>query len=106
VSRGLWWSVGYLLNSGVSETLRRHALEQAAERANDIAFTLYILPHYNDRELESVFPQLVTRGVWWSVANFLTRGVGDKHRKHAVEQAANKADDDDFTKYILPHCSD
>jgi hypothetical protein len=42
-----------------------------------------------------------------SAGRALERGVSDtQERTYAVEQAAERADDDDFNQDILPNCSD
>jgi hypothetical protein len=106
VSRGLWMSVGQLLERGVSDTQRRYAIKQAADRADNDNFSQYILPHCDDEELDSLFPQLASRGLWGYVGICLKNGVSATQRRHALEQAANCASDNLFIHFILPHCSD
>jgi hypothetical protein len=53
-----------------------------------------------------VLTTLVKRGLWESVGEVLERGVNDAKRQWAVNYASRNAEDDDFERFILPHCSD
>ncbi|XP_076451165.1 uncharacterized protein LOC143287036 [Babylonia areolata] len=133
VSRGLWESVDKVLERGVSTAQHRWAVEQASRHADDVQFRKYILPHCHDEELEQVLTHLVSRGLWEpidsaahsdvsvkhhilshlvsqgqlkAVGRFLQRDIGTEQHRWAVEQASRHADNDEFIRFILPHCRD
>jgi hypothetical protein len=69
---GGWWEyVGKVLQTVTNAAQRTHAVEQAADRADDSDITQYILPHCSEEELKSVLPQLVSRGLWESLSELL-----------------------------------
>jgi hypothetical protein len=85
------------MQTDIDDAQRRHAVEQAAKRAGESDITQYILPHCSGEELDSVFPHLVSRGLWECVGMLLKKGVSGKQRRHAIEQAANLAGQEDLT---------
>jgi hypothetical protein len=113
VRRGLWASVGGVLERGVvSDHLRHRAIEQASERAERRVLTGHILPLCPNDQLDSVLPRLVRRCLWASVGCVLERGVVSNHLRDDIAsdtwnifiEASKSADDDDFKNYVLPHC--
>ncbi|KAL8590832.1 hypothetical protein ACOMHN_052183 [Nucella lapillus] len=104
VSRGLWRSVGQVLERGVSTAQHRWVVEQASEHAGDHNFADYIVPQCHEEELEEVMTHLVSRDLWRSVGGVLERGVSTAQHRWVVEQAIKHAGDDDFVRYILPQC--
>jgi hypothetical protein len=131
VERGLWKLVGKVMNRGVinkerhrdfvfakhshddqveswnlSDAKRQWAVEEASKKADDWDLRSFILPHCHDDQLDSVLTTLVKRDLWQSVGKVLERGVSDKQRQWAVEEARKKATGWNCFFYILPHCSE
>ncbi|XP_076452442.1 uncharacterized protein LOC143288060 [Babylonia areolata] len=104
VSRGMWESVGKVLQRGVSSAQHRWAVEQASTQAGVDHFVHFILPHCHDRELEQMLTHLVSRGLWKLVGEVLEQGVSTAQHRWAVEQAIRHGDEDDLVIYMLPHC--
>ena len=105
VAGGLWPSVGEVLRSGVSDSLRRWAIGVACERADDCAF-MFILPHCAGNQLDVVLEKLVTRGLWMSVGTLLGHGVSPTQHRWALHEACQTAGDAEFELFIAPHCAD
>ncbi|KAL8564121.1 hypothetical protein ACOMHN_035726 [Nucella lapillus] len=105
-SRGLWRSVGKVLERGVSAVSHRWAVEQAIELASDEDFVPCILPQCRDEERKHVLFHLVSRGLWEPVGSVLERGVSSAQHRWAVEQAIEGASGDDLVHCILPQCRD
>ncbi|KAL8570163.1 hypothetical protein ACOMHN_030959 [Nucella lapillus] len=97
MSRGLWWSlgevlergevmthlmsrdmcgsVGKVLERGVSATQHRWAVEQACKRADEEQFANYILRWCREEELELVSTHMASRGLWKPVDSVTQRDV-------------------------------
>jgi hypothetical protein len=105
VSRRLWKTVGLVLERVVSDTQHTRAVEEASKTADEWNFIYNILPHCTGAHLESALPHLVSRGLWKSVGLVLERGVSDTQHTWAVEEVSKTAEDQDFIKHILPHCT-
>ena len=106
VERGLWWSVGTVLQRGVSDSQHRWAIDEACKQASDEKITAYILPHCADDQLDSVLTPLVERGLWRSVWIVLQRGVNDSQHKWAIDEACTRASGKEIIDCIQPHCAD
>jgi hypothetical protein len=107
VARGQWEAVGNMLGEGVGYTRRRWVVKEASKNANDKEFETWVLPHCSDHQLGEMLPALLERGLWKSVGKVLERpGVNEAQRRWALNQARQKADDNSFCEYILPHYSD
>ena len=106
VERGLWWSVGTVLQRGVSDSQHRWAIDEACKQASDEEITAYILLHCADDQLDTVLTPLVERGLWRSVGTVLQRGVSDSKHRWAIDEACKHASVEEITRYILPHCAD
>ena len=106
VERGLWKAVGLALKSGVSDSQRRWAFEEACKQPSEWELTDYILPHFADNQLDSVLTPLVERGRWRAVGKVLERGVSDSRHRWATEEAFKQATCAEITCYILRHCAD
>ena len=106
VERGLWSSVGTVLQRGVSDSRHRWAIDEACKQASDEENTSYILLHCADDQLDSVLTPLVERGLWRSVGTVLQRGVSDSQHRWAIDEACKQASDEENTAYILLHCAD
>ena len=114
--RHLWEIVGQVLGRGVSDSLRRWAIDKALKEIddddifNESEFTYSMLHHCTDDELDSVLNTLVERGWWGAVGEVLQRGVSDPQCGWAMREAVTKIDVDDegdtiaFVSYILPNC--
>jgi hypothetical protein len=61
VERGLWDSVGNVLERGVSDEKRQWAVEEASKKANGRDFDCFILPHCSTDQLRSVLSNLKAR---------------------------------------------
>jgi hypothetical protein len=104
VSRGLWMSVGLVLKTGVTDTQLWSAVEEASKRAKQLDFIQCIVPHCTGAHLDSLLMHLVRRHLWWSVGLVLKRGVSDTQPMEAVKEVSKRADEQDFTNHIVPHC--
>ena len=72
VERGLWGSVGMVLERSVS--YQQHggwANDEAYKRASEQDITFDMLRRRTDSHLDSVLTPLVERGLWWSVGTVL-----------------------------------
>ena len=105
VERGLWWSVGTVLQRGVSDSQHRWAIDEACKQASDEEITAYILLHCADDQLDTVLTPLVERGLWRSVGTVLQRGVSDSKHRWSIDDACKNASVEEITRYILPHCA-
>ena len=105
VERGLWSSVGTVLQRGVSDSKHRWAIDEACKHASDEKIRGYILLHCTEDQLASVLTQLVKRSLWKSVGMVLRQGVSDSHHTWAIDMACKQATDEEITKYILPQCT-
>ena len=106
VETGLWWSVGTVLQRGVSDSQHRWAIDEACEQASDEKITAYILPHCADDQLDTVLTPLVERRLWRSVGIVLQRGVTDSQHKWAIDEACTRASGKEIIDCILPYCAD
>ena len=106
VERGLWWSVGTVLQRGVNDSQHRWAIDEACKQASDEEITAYILLHCADDQLDTVLTPLVERGLWMSVGTVLQRGVSDSKHRWVIDEACKRASVEEITRYILPHCAD
>ena len=106
VERGLWWSVGTVLQRGVNDSQHRWAIDEACKQASDEEITGYILLHCADDQLDTVLTPLVERGLWRSVGTVLQRGVSDSKHRWAIDEACKNAAVEEITRYILPHFAD
>ena len=106
VERGLWWSVGTVLQRGVNDSQHRWAIDEACKQASDEEITGYILLHCADDQLDTVLTPLVERGLWGSVGTVLQRGVSDSKHRWVIDEACKRASVEEITRYILPHCAD
>ena len=106
VGRHLWMSVDKVLRRGVSPSTHKHAVDEASQLANDQEMAGHILPHCADDQLGALLTTLVRRRLWTSMDKVLRRGVGPSKHMHAIHEACLLADDEQITKYILPHCTD
>ena len=106
VTREVWHAVGKVLERSVSESLRRLAVEEARQKADDVDLVRRILPHCLDDQLDSVLTHCVTRGLWHAVGQALERSVSETRRRWAVEEASKHAGSKVFTQCLLPHCAD
>ena len=107
VERGLWSSVGTVLQRGVGDSQHRWAIDEACIQASDEKITAYILPRCTDDQLGSALTILVERGLWNSVGSVLDRGVSDKHhikRLWAIDEACKQASEKEIIDCILRHC--
>ncbi|KAL8624357.1 hypothetical protein ACOMHN_012757 [Nucella lapillus] len=105
VSRGMWGSVGKVLERGVDTVQHRWAVEQDVGHASDAVFADQILPRCCDEELEETLNLLVSRGLWLSVCKVLERGVSTTQHRCAVDQASRHADEYHVAHYVLPLCT-
>ena len=106
VRRRLWQSVGTLLGRARSPAQHRWALHEACQQADDGSLVCYILPHCADHQLDDVLTTIVTRELWRSVDMVLHRIVSPTQHRWAMHEACQKANKDNFRRYILPHCTD
>ena len=106
VERGLWWSVGTVLQRGVSDSKHRWAIDEACKHASVEEFTRYMLPHCADNQLDTVLVSLVERRLWKAVGTVLERGVSDSQQRMVIDGACKHASVEEITRYILPHCAD
>ena len=106
VERGLWSSVGTVLQRGVSDLQHRWAIDEACKQASDEEIRGYILLHCADDQLDSVLVPLVERGLWRSVGTALQQGVSDSQHRWAIDEACKQASDEEIRGYILLHCTD
>ncbi|XP_076454951.1 uncharacterized protein LOC143289747 [Babylonia areolata] len=104
VSRGLWMSVGKVLEQGVTVTQHRWALEQAIRHAGDDDFVSYIVPECHGEELELVITHLMSRGLWRAVTKVLQRGISTEQHRWLVEHVSMHASVANFVQHILPEC--
>ena len=105
VERGLWSSVGTVLQRGVSDSQHRWAIDEACKQASDEEITAYILPHCADNQLDSVLTILVERGLWNSIGRMLERGVSDSQHGWAIDEACKHASEKEIIDCILLHCA-
>ena len=105
VERGLWRSVGSVLQRGVSDSQHRLATEEACKHATDEKITAYILPHCADNKLEPLLTPLVERCLWKSVGRVLDRGVSDTQHRWAIDEACKQAPEKEIIDCILRHCT-
>jgi flavin-binding protein dodecin len=105
IRTGRWKVAGTVLKVGGSETQQKWAIEEASKRAEETDFNSYILPHCTGDQLESALTHLVGRRLCKSVSLLLERGVSDTQHRWAVEEASKKAEESDFNRCILPHCT-
>ena len=105
VERGLWSSVGTVLQRGVSDSQHRWAIDEACKLASDEEIRGYILLHCADDQLDSVLIPLVTRGLWNSVGRVLDRGVSDTQHRWAIDEACKQASEKEIIDCILRHCT-
>ena len=106
VERGLWSSVGTVLQRGVSDSQHRWAIDEACKQASDKKITAYILPHCADDQLDTVLTPLVERGLWRSVGIVIQRGVSDSQHEWAIDEACTRASGKEIIDCILPYCAD
>ena len=104
VEKGLWSSVGTVLQRGVSDSQHRWAIDEACKRASDEKITAYIIPHCADNQLDSVLTSLVERGLWNTVGRVLDRGVSDSQHRRAIDEACEQASEKEIIDCILRHC--
>ena len=105
VERGLWNSVGRVLERGVSDTQHRWAIDEACKQASEKEIIDCILRHCFGDQLDSVLTSLVKRGLWKSVWTALQRGVSDSKRIWAIDEACKHALDMEIVDYILRDCA-
>ena len=105
VERGLWSSVGTVLQRGVSDSQHRWAIDEACKQALGEEITAYILLHCADDQLDSVLTILVERSLWNSVGRVLDRGVSDTQHRWAIDEACKQAPEKEIIDCILPHCT-
>ena len=103
VERGLWNSVGRVLDRGVSDSQHRWAIEEACKRAPEKEITDCILRHCTGEQLDSVLTPLVKRRLWSFVWTLLQRGVSDSQHRWAIDEACKQASDKDIEDYLLFH---
>ena len=106
VTRGLWQSAGRAVGRGVTSAKHRWAIAEALQSLSDEDVTRQILPHCADSELETVLTTLVTRALWRSVDRVLHRVVSPVQHRWAIQEACQRAADQDIALYILPHCAE
>jgi hypothetical protein len=92
VRRGLWTSVGLVLERGVNDTQHTWAVKEASKKAEKRDFIDHTLPHCTEAHLESALPHLFSRRLWKSVGLVLKRGVSDTQHQWAVEEASKTAE--------------
>ena len=105
VERGLWSSVGTVLQRGVSDSQHRWAIDEACKKVADEDITAYILLHCPDDKLDSVMEILVKRGLWNSVGKVLDRGVSDSQHRWAIDEACKRAPEKEIIGCIRRHCT-
>ena len=105
VERGLWRSVGTVLQRGVGDSQHRWVIDEACKQASDKEIRDYILPHCADDQLDSVLIPLVERGLWNSVGRVLDRGVSDTQHRWAIDEACKQASEKEIIDCILSHCT-
>ena len=108
VERGLWNSVGSVLDRGVSDKhhiKRLWAIDEACKQASEKEIIDCILRHCFGDQLDSVLTSLVKRGLWKSVWMVLQRGVSDSKRIWAIDEACKHALDMEIVDYILRDCA-
>ncbi|KAK7491061.1 hypothetical protein BaRGS_00017757, partial [Batillaria attramentaria] len=90
--RGLWCTVSVLLKRGVSDCLRREAVEEACRMAtfNSQAET-DMFSNCTDDEIRNVFPTLVKHGRWVAVSLLLERDIMDFAQQLEVVKMAVKS---------------
>ena len=106
VAQGYWRSVDRVLDRTVNPAKHNWAILEASKHAEDEDITIYILPHCANDQLDDVVTTLVAKGVWRSVHAALNRGVSPAKHTWAIHEAAKRANDQIFTKYVLPCCAD
>jgi putative component of membrane protein insertase Oxa1/YidC/SpoIIIJ protein YidD len=105
VPRGMWRSVGNILETGVSTKVHNRVIQETSRRAEDADFSNYIIPHSSAGQLESALGRLILSRMWRSVGKTLERGVSDQQHRWAIGETSRTADDEDFRDHILPYCS-
>ena len=64
VTRGLWETVGKVLQRCVSNERRRWAVEEAMKNVEDREASLYVLPHCSNDQLDCVMRLLAAKQQW------------------------------------------
>ncbi|KAL8598207.1 hypothetical protein ACOMHN_043278 [Nucella lapillus] len=106
VTEHQWESVGRILQLKIRQSQHIWAVEEAAAGfANTEEFVKYVLPHCLDEELGHALRYLVSERLWRHVDITLGRGTCSAQHRWVIEQASERADEEDFGDYILHHCS-
>ena len=105
VERGLWNSIGRMLERGVSDSQHGWAIDEACKHASEKEIIDCILLHCANNHLDSVLTILVKRGLWNSVGRVLDRGVSDSQHRWATEEVCKRASDEEIIDCILRHCT-
>ena len=88
----------------VSLAQRRWAIEKGSMLATDEAFR-DLLKYCDHDQLESVLAQAVVRGMWYTVAAIVERGVSDRQSRWALHEACKGASEHCLLQRILSLCS-
>jgi hypothetical protein len=114
VTRGLWESVGKVLERGVSDTQRKWVVEEALKDTDD-GYIENFLPMSRDGQLDSVVTILIARRRWKSVGQVLKRlaasvEAGEQQCKDKTSKIIQNiiyyCPHTDYLTYILPFLAD
>ncbi|KAL8570162.1 hypothetical protein ACOMHN_030958 [Nucella lapillus] len=103
VSRGLWRSVGKVLERGVSSTQHRWAVEQAFKLADDDSFDCFVLCHCSNDDIVNVLLHLAANRKWRCTTHELHDGICDTLHTWMTSQHGNRVHDTLFWK-LLQNC--
>ena len=106
VERGLWRSVGTVLQRGINDSQHKWAIDEACKQASVLEITEYILPYCARNQLNLALTPLVERGLWKAVGTVLKLGVSDSQHRWVIDEACKQASDKEIIDYILLHCDD
>ena len=106
VTRGFLQSVDTILKGGVSPVRHMWAIREICRWADEENVDWYMQTHCSDQQLEEGKTRLVTRGLWETVDIMLNHGISPARQFQAIQGACQRADEDKFESYILPHCSE
>ena len=104
VTRGEWMYTDSMFHHSVSPALRRQAINEACEKADELDILLYILPHCPNNQLEDALTLMVTRGLWKAVGEVLDHFISPGQRRWALREACQQAGSKEILQHILPHC--
>ncbi|KAL8560487.1 hypothetical protein ACOMHN_015009 [Nucella lapillus] len=106
VERSLWKGVGRMMRKNLCSVQHTWAVKKAIRLDQEIGLCMEIVPHCAEEHLEQILRHAVLRKQWCLVDTVLERGVRIPLRKWAVQEALNRADEDDFATFLLHHFSE